>query len=89
MRVSFHPQGAPNVSKQKDSDDHHSLHRSLTDALNLYETFTEPRSNTHQFDILEELIEYLVLKFNRDNLVADQLAYPDMAIGNFCGTYPG
>ena len=34
VRVTAHPQGAPNVSKQIDLDDHHPMFRSLTDALN-------------------------------------------------------
>ena len=38
VRVTAHPQRAPNVSKQLNLDDCHTLFRSLTDALHLYET---------------------------------------------------
>ena len=62
VRVTAHPQGAPNVSKQIDLDDQHPFPRSLTDALNLYEVFPEPHLITHQIDVLEELIEYLEFK---------------------------
>ena len=34
VRVTAHPQGAPNFPKQIDLGDHHPLLRSLTDALN-------------------------------------------------------
>ena len=63
VRVTAHPQGAPNVPKQIDLDDHHLLLRSLTDALYIYEVSPERHLNPHRFDILEELIEYLDLKF--------------------------
>ena len=63
VRVTAYPLGAPNISKQVDLDDHHPLLRSLTDALNLYEAFLEPHLNSHQLEILEELMEYLHFKF--------------------------
>ena len=63
MRVPANPLGAPIVSKQIDLDDDQSWLRSLTDALNLYEIFPEPHLITYQIEILEELIEYLDLKF--------------------------
>ena len=63
VRVTAYRLGAPNVSKQIDLDDHHPLLRSLTDAFNLYEVFPEPHLYAYQFEILEELIEYLDLKF--------------------------
>ena len=47
-----------------DLDDHDPLLKSFTDALSLYEAFPEPHSIPHQLDILEELTEYLDLKFN-------------------------
>ena len=62
VRVTAHPQGASNVSKQIDLDDHHLLFTSLTDALNLCEAFPEPYLNPYQIDILEDLINYLDLK---------------------------
>ena len=64
VRVVTHPPGALNVSKQLDIDDHHPLLRSLTDARNLCEAFPKPHLNSHPFDIVEELMEYLDLNFN-------------------------
>ena len=63
VQVTAYPLGAPNVSKPKDLDDHHPLLRLLTDALNLYEAFPETHLNSHQLEILEEIIEYLLFKF--------------------------
>ena len=59
VRVTAYPLGAPNISKQIDLDDHHPLLRASTDARNLYEAFPEPQLNSHQLEILEELMEYL------------------------------
>ena len=44
--------------------------------------------NPYQLDILEELREYLDLKIYRSIIAATHLAYPDLAIDNFCGTDP-
>ena len=63
VQVTAYPLGAPNISKQKDLDDHHPLLRSLTDALHLHEAFLEPQLNFHQLESLEELMEYLLFKF--------------------------
>ena len=63
VRVTAHPLGAANVLKQIDLYDHHPLLRSLTAALKLYEIFPEPHLNTYQREKLEELSEYLDLKF--------------------------
>ena len=63
IRVTVHPEGNSEISKQIDLDDHHPLLKSLSDALNLYEDFPEPHLNSFQLEILEELIEYLYLKF--------------------------
>ena len=63
VRVTAHQLGAPNFSKHIDLDDHHSLLRSLTDALHLYEAFPEPHLNSHQLKSLEELMEDLHFKF--------------------------
>ena len=63
VRVTAHPLGAPNISKQTDLDDHHPLLRSLTDALNLYGTFPEPHLKSHQIENFEELMDYLHFKF--------------------------
>ena len=51
VRVTVYSLRAPNVSKQIDLDDHHSLLRSLTDALNVYEIFPEPHLNTYQLEV--------------------------------------
>ena len=64
VRVPAYPLGAPNLSKQIDLDDHHPLLRPLTDALNLYEDLTESHLKAYQLEFLEELIEYLDLKFS-------------------------
>ena len=64
VRVTAYPLGAAKVSRQIDIDDHHPLLRSLTDAFNLYEVFPEPPLNPYQLEVLEELREYLDLKFN-------------------------
>ena len=63
IRVTVHPEGNSGISKQIDLDDHHPLLKSLSDALNLYGNFLEPHLNSFQLEILEELIEYLYLKF--------------------------
>ena len=63
IRVRVHPEGNSGISKQIDLNDHHPLLKSLSDALNLYENFPEPHLNSFQLEILEELKEYLYLKF--------------------------
>ena len=63
IRVTVHPEGNSDLSKRIDLDDDHPLLKSLSDALNLYEDFPEPHLNSFQLEILEELIEYLYLKF--------------------------
>ena len=63
VRVTAYQLGASNISKQIDLDDNHPLQRSLTDPLHLHESFPEPHFNSHQFENLEELMEYLHFKF--------------------------
>ena len=63
VRVTAYQLGAPNISKQIDLDDHHPLLRSLTDAFHLYEAFLEHHLNSHQLEVLEEIMEYLDFKF--------------------------
>ena len=63
VRVTAHPMGAPNFLKQKDLDDHHPLLRPLTDALNIYEVFSERCLKTYELDILEELFKCLDVNF--------------------------
>ena len=88
IRVTAHPQGVSNVLKQKDVDDHHSLLRSLTDALKLYEVSPEPHLNTHQLDTEGGVIEYMELNFYWNNEAHTQLAHPDLALDKFSGTDP-
>ena len=65
VRVTAYPLGAQNnVSKQVDLDEHHPLLKFVTDALNSYEVFPELHLNLYQLQILEELKDYLDLKFN-------------------------
>ena len=63
IRVTVHPDGNSGISKQIDLNDHHPLLKSLSDALKLYEAFPEPHLNFFQLEILDELIDYLDLKF--------------------------
>ena len=63
IRVTVHPEGNSDISKQIDLGDYHPLLKSLSEALNLYEAFPEPHLNHFQLEILGELIEYLYLKF--------------------------
>ena len=62
-RVTVNPEGNSDLSKQIDLDDYHPLLKSLSDALNRYEDFPEPHLNSFQLEVLEELVEYLYLKF--------------------------
>ena len=62
VRVTACQLGALNISKQIDLDDDRPLLRSLTDALHLYEALPEPHLNSHQLEILKELMEYLHFK---------------------------
>ena len=63
IRVTVHPEGNSNLSKQIDLNDYHPLLKSLSDALNLYETFPEPHLNSFQLEFLDELIDYWSLNF--------------------------
>ena len=80
VRITAIPQRAPNVSKQIDLDDDHSLLRPLTDALSIYQVFHEPHLNKHRIEILGESIEYLDLKSDWKNLAHTHLAYPNLAL---------
>ena len=42
IRVTAHPEGNPNISKQKDINKHNPLLESLSEALDEYEDFPEP-----------------------------------------------
>ena len=50
--------------------------------------FPESHLNTHQLDILKELIEFLELKFNWSIKAATHFAYSDLAIDDISGTNP-
>ena len=63
VRVTAYHLGTPHIPKQIDLDHHHSLLRSLTDALHSYEAFPEPHLNSHLLESLEELMDYLHFKF--------------------------
>ena len=63
IRVIVHPDGKSENSKQTDLHDHRPLLKSLSDALSLYEVFPDPHLNSFQLEILDELIDYLDLKF--------------------------
>ena len=63
IRVTVHPEGKSEISKQIDLDDHHPLLKSLYDALSLYEAFPDPHLSSFQLEILDELIDYLDHKF--------------------------
>ena len=47
-----------------------------------------PNLNSFQLEILEELIEYLDLKFEWNINAATHLAYPDLAVDKFSATDP-
>ena len=64
LRVTAYPLEMPNVSKHIDQDDHHPLLRSLIHAHKIYEVFSQPHLSPYRFECLEELKEYLDLKFN-------------------------
>ena len=63
VRVTVHPEGNSGISKQTDLDDHHPLLKYLSDALSQYEAFLEPHLSSFQLELLDELIDYLDLKF--------------------------
>ena len=52
MRVTTHPEGKPNISKQIEINRHHPLLAPLSEALNDYEDFAEPHLNSYQLQIL-------------------------------------
>ena len=63
IRVSAHPERNPNISKQKDTNQHHPLLVSPAEALNDYEGFPEPHLNSYQLHIRGELLDYLFWRF--------------------------
>ena len=59
IRVTAHPEGNPNTSKQININKHNSLLLSLSEALDEYEDFPEPHLNSYQLHILGDLLETL------------------------------
>ena len=59
IRVTAHPEGNPNISKQINVDKHHPLLESLSEALNDYVKFHEPYLDFLQLHILGELLDFL------------------------------
>ena len=59
IRVTAHPEGKPNISKQLDIIKHYPLPASLSEALNDYEDFPESHLNSYQLYIFEELLDFL------------------------------
>ena len=64
IRVTAHPEGNPNVSKQTDINKHNPLLESLSEALDEYEDVPEPHLNSNQLHILGELLDSLSLEYN-------------------------
>ena len=67
IRVTAHPKGKPNISKQIDINQHHLILASLSEALNDYEDFPEPHLNSYQLHTLGELLDSLFRRYNPHN----------------------
>ena len=59
IRVTAHPEGNPNISKQININKHNPLHESLSEVLDEYEDSPEPHINSYQLHILGELLDSL------------------------------
>ena len=59
IRVTAHPEGNHNISKQIDISKHNPLLVSLSEALDDYEDFPEPHLNSYQLHIFVELLDSL------------------------------
>ena len=59
IKVTAHPEGNPNISKQIDINKHNPLLVSLSEALDDYESSPEPHVNSYQIHTLGELIDSL------------------------------
>ena len=59
IRVTAHPEGNTNISKQIDINKHNPLLVSPSEALEDYENFPEPHLNSYQLHILGELLDSL------------------------------
>ena len=88
IRVTAHPEGNPNISKQLDINKHNPLLESLSEALDEYEDFPEPHLDSYQLHILGELLDSLPWENKMPTMANTHLAYPDLAIDKFSGTDP-
>ena len=59
IRVTAHPEGNPNTSKQIDIIRQNPLLESLSEALDDYKDFLEPHLNSYQLHILGKLLDSL------------------------------
>ena len=59
IRVTAHPEGNPNITKQININKHDPIIESLSEALNDYVDFPEPHLNSHLLHILGELLDFL------------------------------
>ena len=57
--MTAHPEENPNKLKQININKHHLFFESLSEALNDYVDFPEPHLNSHQFNIVGELLDFL------------------------------
>ena len=67
IRVTAHPEGKTNISKQLDINKHNPLLVSLSEALDDYEDFPEPHINFYQLLILGEILDSLFWRYNPHN----------------------
>ena len=67
IRVTAHPEGNPNISKQRDINQHNPLLVTLSEALDNYKSFPEPHLNSDQLHILGELLDSLFKRYNAQN----------------------
>ena len=58
IRVTAHPEGNPNISKQIDINKLDPLLKSLSEALYKYDEFPELHLNSHELYIFGELLDY-------------------------------
>ena len=59
IKVTAHPEGNTNISKQIDIIKHNPVLVSLSEVLDDYEDFPEPHINSYQLHILGELLDSL------------------------------
>ena len=59
IRVTAHPEGNANISKQIDNNKHNPLFDSLSETLDDYEDFPETHLNSYHLHTLGELLDSL------------------------------